>query len=296
MLYADSYACDNIEDSELAASHAQRAAEQSYIVLRLETGFERLIEEEGESEVEERTGTLSNTRLATRCRFEDDNMPLQQPQVAKEAAGSKKRTWEYDPRQALHIDSDIMFDFRHNLCFTYLFNKGKYLRSALNKAPALINLLRREKPKGIILPSIRRFMEKKISLHKLSKLFTKVAGVCKTAQTKGLAQTQQCPSHEVKRVNAICPLSERSFYQAGAAKTTIYLSKSAETTTNIKVPHMHNGPRKTVLLQARWSFPNGSSCRMCLCPSSTTKPSAPKRASTWCRLCWNIIVPYLRSI
>jgi hypothetical protein len=142
---------------------------------------------------------------------------------------------EYTPKEYLYINADFAYDLKTNRCYTYMFNKGKYLRNVGKKVQGLINLMRRKKPKGIILTAIKQQMEKGISLHKLSKLFEKINGVYKIALTKGPVPIEVSPTHEVKRVSAICPLVEQSYYKEGHVKAALYFSRSTEAASIVKV-------------------------------------------------------------
>lgn len=237
MKYFDMYQCDNIEDAELAISNAERGIGESYIIGQTSVNFENLFNIPEESEIEEKTGELSNTLISMRLSYEDDSQPLKSQEKAKGEIeeNNRKPVYNLKPREMIYVSSDLAYDMKNNLCFTYLFNKGLYLRLSQKKVKALINLMRRQKPKGIILNAVKQFMTKKISLQKLSKLFEKINRVFKDSQKKGLAIVEQCETHEARRVTAHFPLIERSSYQQEFKKAAIYVSKSVELASNIKV-------------------------------------------------------------
>ncbi len=246
LAYSDLYTCDNIEDSETVDGIGEKAGDEGFVIVEPSIKINSLSDEAEEAKNEEGTGELSNTFVEIKSQFVDDSLPLKSTEEAKvgaapgkpesaTAAAAPAKLSEFSVKDFLYLDSNLAYDPKNHKCFTYLFNKGKYLRNVGKKVPGLINLMRRYKPKGIILNAIRQLMEKCTSLHKLSKLFEKISSVYRTSQIKGVVQADQAGTHEVRRITSISPLVEQSYYRPGQVKPAIYLSRSAETSSLIKV-------------------------------------------------------------
>ena len=250
------------------ANIAEKGVDQGYVIIEPRLVLSNVSEYPEEIEKEEASDELSNSVFELRYHLDDDNLPLKCEEDVKSAsadAGTAKLK-EFNARDYLYIDCDLALDIKNNKCFTYMFNKGKYLHSTKKKVPGLINLMRRQKPKGIILTVLKKYMEKCISLHKLSKLFEKMNKVYKTSQVKGVVAIDQCTSHEVKRVTAVCSLAEQSLYKPGQVKPALYLSRSGEAANVIKVivhasSHRKNEYRAEKLLSPRKKWSRTFSCR-----------------------------------
>ncbi len=223
---------------------AEKAESEGYVIVQPQMTFRPVSTFPEDVEKEEAAETLDNTLVEFQYQLDDDSMPIKRCEEeikSKDAAGEvEPRMAEFNAKAFLYIDASLALDLRTSKCFTYLFNKANYLRNVRKKVQGLINLMRRQKPKGIILTALKHMMEKCISLHKLSKLFATMNTVYRTSQTKGVVLIGPTFSHEVKRITAICPLTEQSLYRPGQTQPALYLSKSGESASVTKVRFGNN--------------------------------------------------------
>lgn len=240
--YSDKFTCDNIEDSEVIGVGNDKNLEEGFVIAEPKIYMGNLLDDPEEIKNEDSTGILSNTYLELKTRLIDDNLPLKIVEESKLQEGSPKavppsqaKLTDFIVKDYFYLDADIAFDQKFNRFFTYFFNKGKYLQCVSKKVPGLINLMRRQKPKGIILNALKQLMEKCISLHKLSVLFERISSVFHTSVQKGIVHMDKSTIHEVKRITAIVPLVAQTYYKPGQVKPAIYVSKSADQISVFKV-------------------------------------------------------------
>jgi len=213
--YVDSYICDNIDNAQLL-NYSEQKKHQDYVVMEVDVN----VKSEGGEEIED-------VVIETIYNFMNDMSTARTEEIKKELEvdNREKEVREIDLRNLIYVDSSLAYHHEEDKFFSYLLNKRNYLRTEKNKVQGVVTIMRRHKSRGVALNGIKELMEHLLPLSKLSKLFSKLNTIIKTAQMKGVFREIQSKPREVRRITKPMPQVKQTYYLFGNTTPVIYPSR-----------------------------------------------------------------------
>ena len=176
-----------------------------------------------------------NARVKVKLSFMNDVKKCEHVDTLKKVKGAKEYI-RFSINNCISLDSNLLYHIGNKGFFMYEFDRKKYLNEVKKKVIGLMDLMRRTTSKEVILDTIVKFIEERMSLSKLYKLFNRMNIPLNVKETVNQG-VNKLESHEVRRITGV--MSKQSYLKSNYP--TIYSSKTNKDTSFIKVHFHFNG-------------------------------------------------------